>query len=71
MKYDSDTFARGLRVQMAINNLSTTELSCLTGISRTTITSLKSGTSKGVQFKTLDNLCRTLNCTLDLLFIEE
>jgi DNA-binding Xre family transcriptional regulator len=41
---------------------SITEISQYTGISRSTLTLLNNGTSKGIQFETLDKICTFLNC---------
>ena len=38
-----------------------------TGISRNTLTSLGTGKSQGIQFDTLDKLCKSLNCSVSEL----
>lgn len=60
-----------LAVIMAKQRLSITELAQVTRLSRTTITALYHGNAKGVQFRTLDILCNTLNCKLTELLIPE
>lgn len=42
---------------------SITEISQATGISRSTLTLLSNGTSKGIQFDTLEKICSFLKCT--------
>lgn len=48
------------------------DISKATGISRTTLSALNWDKGKGVQFDTLDKLCRYFNCDIsDLLVYEE
>lgn len=70
MKFDGNNFARGLRMRMSELNITTTNLSKQTKISRTTITSCRSGKSKMLQFGTLNAFCEALNCTPNDLFKE-
>ena len=58
-----------LAVLLAQRNLKITKVSTDTGISRTTLTALANNRGVGVQFDTLDTLCRYLNVTVDQLLI--
>lgn len=58
-----------LSVLLAERNLKITKVSKDTGISRTTLTSLISNTSKGIQFDTLNTLCNYLNVSVGDLFV--
>ena len=50
---------------MAKNKIRTIQkISDQTGISRTTLTALYYGTSTGIQFSTLDRLCRFFGCEI-------
>lgn len=68
MKFNGDNFGRGLRMRMSELNISTTELSKRTNVSRTTITNCRSGNCKMLQFNTLEALCKELDCTPNELF---
>ncbi len=48
---------------------SITKISVQTGISRTTLTALYYGTSNGVQYETLDKLCKFFDCQIDDILI--
>lgn len=48
-----------------LNAKTITEVSNETGISRTTLTNLSRGRAKGLQFKTIDTLCKYFNCDVD------
>lgn len=50
-----------LKVLLAQNNIKLSKVSVDTGISRTTLTALSEGHSKGVQFDTLNTLCNYFN----------
>lgn len=58
-----------LSVLLAERNLSITQVSHNTGISRTTLTSLASNHSKGIQFDTLNELCIYLNISPEEFFV--
>ena len=58
-----------LNVLLAERNLKITQVSNETGISRTTLTSLINGNSKGIQFDTLNTLCIYLGITPQDFFI--
>lgn len=54
------------------NHVKISDISEATGISRTTLCALNWDKGKGVQFNTLDKLCRYFNCNIsDLLVYEE
>ena len=57
-----------LRVILAEKELSITDVSKATGISRTTLNSLFYKRAKGIQFQTLEILCNFLNCEVGELF---
>lgn len=57
-----------LKVLLAERNISITQVSNDTGISRTTLTSLMS-VAKGIQFETMNTLCNYLKITPSDLFI--
>jgi putative transcriptional regulator len=44
------------------------QLSELTGITRNTLTKLKNNDSKGVNFETIETLCKFFNCSINDLF---
>lgn len=50
-----------LAILLAERNIKITKVSKDTGISRTTLTSLSSNASQGIQFETLNTLCQYLN----------
>lgn len=50
-----------LKILMAERNLKITKIAKDTGISRTTLTSLANNYSQGIQFDTLNSLCKYLN----------
>ena len=52
-----------LSIILAENNIKITKVAHDTGISRTTLTALSQNNCKGIQFDTLDKLCRYLNVT--------
>ena len=53
---------------MAKNKIRTIQkISKETGISRTTLTALYYGTSTGIQFSTLDRICRFFGCKIEEL----
>ncbi|MCT6924098.1 helix-turn-helix transcriptional regulator [Metasolibacillus sp.] len=56
------------RVILAKKELSITDVSRATGISRTTLNSLFYKRAKGIQFQTLEALCVYLNCDVGELF---
>ena len=45
-----------------LNAKTITEVSNETGISRATLTNLSRNRAKGLQFKTIDRLCKYFNC---------
>lgn len=48
------------------------QLSELTGISRLSLTRIYDGDGKGIEYATLDTLCRFFNCNVgDILYWEE
>jgi putative transcriptional regulator len=51
-----------LDVMLAMRKMSLTELSERIGISVTNLSLLKTGKVKGIRFKTLDAICRELEC---------
>lgn len=57
-----------LSVLLAERNLKITKVSKDTGISRTTLTSLASNNSKGIQFDTINTLCKYLSINPEDLF---
>ncbi len=44
------------------------QLSEQTGITRNTLTKLKNNDSKGVNFETIETLCKFFNCSINDLF---
>ncbi|WP_249645832.1 MULTISPECIES: helix-turn-helix transcriptional regulator [unclassified Lysinibacillus] len=56
------------RVILAKKELTITDVSKATGISRTTLNSLFYKRAKGIQFQTLLALCKFLNCDIGELF---
>lgn len=56
------------RVILAEKELTITDVSKATGISRTTLNSLFYKRAKGIQFQTLLILCEFLNCNVGELF---
>lgn len=56
----SETFARNLRVRMAVLGYKTSDLYKITGISKTTLMALQSGKNKGIQFSTVEKLAVAL-----------
>lgn len=44
------------------NDKTVTEVSNETGISRATLTNLSRNRAKGLQFKTIDRICKYFNC---------
>ena len=61
--------ANNLRVLLAERSLTITRISSDTGISRTTITSLVQGEAQGIQFVTVDALCRYLKISPGDFFV--
>lgn len=57
-----------LSVLLAEKRLTISKVSKDTGLSRTTLTALSTGSSSGIQFDTLDTLCTYLNVTPERLF---
>lgn len=57
-----------LKILLAERNLSITDTHKATGISRNTLTALCYNYSKGIQYETMDSLCRYLNVTPSDLF---
>ena len=53
------------------NHVKMSDISEATGISRTTLHALNWGKGKGVQFETLDKLCRYFNCDVSDLLVYE
>jgi DNA-binding Xre family transcriptional regulator len=58
-----------LAVLLAERNIKITKVSKDTGISRTTLTSLTNNYAQGIQFDTLDTLCKYLSITPDKLLL--
>ncbi|QTB21549.1 helix-turn-helix transcriptional regulator [Lysinibacillus sphaericus] len=56
------------RVILAKKELTITEVSKVTGISRSTLNSLFYKRAKGIQFQTMVALCKFLNCEVGDLF---
>lgn len=56
-----------LSVLLAERNLKISRLSTMTGISRTTLTSLTNNYSQGIQFDTINTICNFLNIKIDQL----
>lgn len=56
-------YAINFKKIMLKKKTSITEISKATGISRSTLTLLSNGTSKGIQFDTLEKICYFLDCT--------
>lgn len=57
-----------LSILLAEREITATEVSKETGISRTTLSSLVNNSGEGIQFKTLETLCRYLNIEPDSFF---
>ena len=57
-----------LAILLSERNLKITKVAKDTGISRTTLTSLSSNSSKGIQLDTMNTLCHYLSITPDKLF---
>lgn len=66
----SKTFSINLRVRMAELNISATELSKKTNVSRNTINSCRSGKAKMIKFSTIEELCNGL-CVQPTYFFKE
>lgn len=58
-----------LKVKLAENNIRISKIANDTGISRTTLTGLTEGHTKGIQFDTLDKICRYLKIEPADLFV--
>lgn len=59
-------------LRAARGNLSQQKIAQATGIGQKTLSALETGTSQGIEFKTLSKLCTYLHCTPgDLLVMEE
>lgn len=58
-----------LRVIMAKKKMSISKLSRKTGLSRTTIFNLYYEKSKGIEFVTLDKICKALQCSIEEVII--
>lgn len=57
--------SNNLRIAMAKRKINISELSRKTGLSRTTIFNLYYEKSKGIEFITLDRICKALHCSID------
>jgi len=57
-----------LAVLLAERRLKISKIAKDTGLSRTTLTALRSGTCKGIQFSTINTLCLYLKVTPEQLF---
>lgn len=64
----SEVFARNLRVRMAQLDMKTSDLYKNSGLSKTTITALRWGKSKGVRFSTVARLAKALYCQPEHFF---
>lgn len=64
----SETYARNLRVRMAVLGYKTSDLHRLTGISITTLIALQNGNNKGVQFGTTEKIAKALRMDPYLLY---
>ncbi|KGH41366.1 hypothetical protein AMBR_LLDLPDMO_01761 [Lactiplantibacillus plantarum] len=62
--------AENIRIQMAINNIHVTDMANNIGISRNTITNLKSGRMKMIQIRTLENVANYFEITVGELVTE-
>lgn len=58
-----------LKVKLAENNIRISKIANDTGISRTTLTALSEGHTKGIQFDTLNKICRYLKIEPAELFV--
>lgn len=58
-----------LKVKLAENNIRISKIANDTGISRTTLTALSEGHTKGIQFDTLNKICRYLKIEPADLFV--
>ncbi|MFT9116532.1 MAG: helix-turn-helix transcriptional regulator [Sporolactobacillus sp.] len=58
-----------LRIAMAKRKMGISELSRKTGLSRTTIFNLYYEKSKGIEFVTLDKICKALQCSIDEIMV--
>ncbi|KEF40448.1 putative transcriptional regulator [Schinkia azotoformans MEV2011] len=61
---------KGLRIIMADRNVNIEKLAKQSGVSRTTISNLRNGLSKGVEFDTIAKLSSALKCNSSELFID-
>ncbi len=66
----SEVFARNVKLRLAAVNLTKTDLSNMTNVSRNTITNLTSGKSKMARFESIDEIARALKCEPQQLFDE-
>lgn len=60
-----------LKSLMKERRITQQELSAATGVSRVTIIALSNGKAKGIQFRTLDQICSYIGCSVGELLTNE
>ncbi|PTK95459.1 helix-turn-helix domain-containing protein [Staphylococcus gallinarum] len=66
----NNTLATNIRVAMAKENISTTKLHLLSGVSRSSITEYRKGNIKQVNLESLSKIAGALNVKVSALFLE-
>lgn len=66
----NNILATNIRVAMAKENISTTKLHLLTGVSRSSITEYRKGNIKQVNLESLSKIAGALNTKVSSLFLE-
>lgn len=66
----NNILATNIRVAMAKENISTTKLHLLTGVSRSSITEYRKGNIKQVNLESLSKIAGALNIKVSALFLE-
>lgn len=66
-----EVLAKNFRIYSAIEKKNIQDVHNETNISRTTISNIKNGLSKGIEFKTIEKISECLNISSYMLFKED